>query len=274
MRVLIGYDGSKGAETALDLVRALSWPTGTQLRVVQVAQPVGDTSFAGAVASMPAGVVFDTRVLHDGNVGSVLVAAGHDFKADLIITGHRGHGAMTSVFLGSVARDVVEHADRPVLIARRPTCDRIVFAEDGSESAYAARRLLTTSAIFQAKPVHVVAVAQLQRPLLAAAAAVVSEGARASATDAASDARVSYQRLAHEVAEELRIAGLNPTADVREGDPAEQILAAAREVDADLIVMGTRGRGGVARVLLGSVARAVLLGARCSVLVVPASHLG
>jgi nucleotide-binding universal stress UspA family protein len=55
---------------------------------------------------------------------------------------------------------------------------------------------------------------------------------------------------------------------VRVGTPADEIVALAKELDADLIVVGTHGRRGVRRLLLGSVARAILRHAGCPVLVV------
>lgn len=58
--------------------------------------------------------------------------------------------------------------------------------------------------------------------------------------------------------------GLTIETRVREGDPAERILEACG--DADLVVMGTHGRSGVARLLIGSVAQRVVRGARCPVL--------
>jgi nucleotide-binding universal stress UspA family protein len=54
------------------------------------------------------------------------------------------------------------------------------------------------------------------------------------------------------------------------GDPAEEILRYASRQPIDLIVVGTHGRTGVSRILLGSVAERVVRGARCPVLVVPA----
>lgn len=56
-----------------------------------------------------------------------------------------------------------------------------------------------------------------------------------------------------------------------EGNPAEEILAAAADEKADLIVLGTHGRGGLSRVLMGSVAEAVQRAAPCPVLTVRAS---
>ena len=70
-------------------------------------------------------------------------------------------------------------------------------------------------------------------------------------------------------------AGQRPvfTRMVRDGDPVEQILAAADEVEADLIVMPTAGRAGVFDVLRGSTTERVLRRAPCPVLAVPAAEI-
>jgi nucleotide-binding universal stress UspA family protein len=60
------------------------------------------------------------------------------------------------------------------------------------------------------------------------------------------------------VAIELRNKGVRVTTEVRSGDPAQEIVAAAREAGADLIAMSTHGRGGLGRLIFGSVAEAVL----------------
>lgn len=75
---------------------------------------------------------------------------------------------------------------------------------------------------------------------------------------------------------EARLRALSADCQLREGDPAAEILAAADEVGSDVIVMGTHGRTGMARVLLGSVAEAVLRRAPCPVLTVkePAGEAG
>jgi nucleotide-binding universal stress UspA family protein len=75
-------------------------------------------------------------------------------------------------------------------------------------------------------------------------------------------------KIAHERAAALVAAGLNATSKVREGDAAAQLIAAAVEEHADCIVIGSHGRTGMTRVFLGSVARAVLFNAPCSVLIV------
>lgn len=71
-----------------------------------------------------------------------------------------------------------------------------------------------------------------------------------------------------EVAERLKAEGLKVTATVVEGPAAEAILRAADELSPDLIVMGSRGEGGFANVLLGGVAEQVVHHSTVPVLVV------
>ena len=68
--------------------------------------------------------------------------------------------------------------------------------------------------------------------------------------------------------ERLRDAGLDASSEIRSGDPAHEVIAAAAGAGAGLVVVGTRGLTGLRRLVLGSVARNVLLSAPCSVLVV------
>jgi nucleotide-binding universal stress UspA family protein len=74
----------------------------------------------------------------------------------------------------------------------------------------------------------------------------------------------------HESVDRLAAAGVNATSIVLQGSPAEAILSYAEAEAIDLIVMSTHGRGGVARLIYGSVATQVLRSAPCPVLVVRA----
>ena len=69
------------------------------------------------------------------------------------------------------------------------------------------------------------------------------------------------------------IAGQRPRTEVLDGDPVDVILTRAKEMKADLIVMGTHGRAGLPRLLMGSVAEGVLRRAPCPVVLVPLSIL-
>jgi Universal stress protein family len=66
-------------------------------------------------------------------------------------------------------------------------------------------------------------------------------------------------------------AGLDVTTATTTGAPAHAICAYARRIGADLIVMGTHGRTGVSRAVLGSVAEAVVRHSACAVMTIPAS---
>jgi nucleotide-binding universal stress UspA family protein len=69
-----------------------------------------------------------------------------------------------------------------------------------------------------------------------------------------------------------RLGGLAVTTELRFGDPATEILAAAREAYHPLIVMASHGRTAVRRRIVGSVARQIVEGANCPVIIVPAAH--
>ena len=77
--------------------------------------------------------------------------------------------------------------------------------------------------------------------------------------------RRTHDALAREMTDEIRAAGLEAVAERRNGDAATEIIDAAGEAKADVIVLGTHGRTGLARLVLGSVARNVLHHAPCSV---------
>ena len=72
----------------------------------------------------------------------------------------------------------------------------------------------------------------------------------------------------------LRSAGIEPTLLLREGDPAGEIVAAAKEGGFDLIVVGHRGLSAIRSLVLGSVSQGVVAHAPCSVLVVRPEHEG
>lgn len=77
--------------------------------------------------------------------------------------------------------------------------------------------------------------------------------------------RIDAEEYLAPVAVEFRKRGVSVRTQVRRGQPAEEIVLAARETGADLIAMTTHGRSGVGRLLFGSVAEAVLRESRLPV---------
>jgi len=78
----------------------------------------------------------------------------------------------------------------------------------------------------------------------------------------------AHQELVSRAELELRDTGFVTKARVLEGDPRALILRAAREEQADMIVVGSHGRSGLAKLVMGSVAAHIMSHAPCSVLVV------
>jgi nucleotide-binding universal stress UspA family protein len=88
-------------------------------------------------------------------------------------------------------------------------------------------------------------------------------------------ARSERERLLVNVVRDARAAGVTAEFLVWEGDPGGSIAAAAEAEQADLVVVGTRGRSSAGRMLLGSVSDHVVRHATCPVLVVrPPNHHG
>ena len=123
--------------------------------------------------------------------------------------------------------------------------DTILIPTDGSEYAEAAAQKGLELAQAHSARVHVVSIADAG-PL----GDIRLPGDATSAEDAISGKAAEY---VENIAETAAERDLEVTSAVRTGSPGEQILEAADEVDADVIVMGTRGRGGVHRMAVGSV---------------------
>ncbi|PCR91301.1 universal stress protein [Natrinema ejinorense] len=123
--------------------------------------------------------------------------------------------------------------------------DTILLPTDGSEHARAAAETGIELAAVHDATVHVACVADTG-PL----GDLRLPGDAASAEDAI---RGRAQEYVDAIVERVDAAGLAVTGTVLDGPPEEALLEYAREIDADLIVMGTRGRGGVHRMALGSV---------------------
>ncbi len=86
----------------------------------------------------------------------------------------------------------------------------------------------------------------------------VIEGSRHVVVDDVEARRLDAEEYLAPIAVELRTKGIRARTQVRRGDPAGEIVAAAHETAADLIAMTTHGRSGLGRLVFGSVAEAVL----------------
>ena len=145
----------------------------------------------------------------------------------------------------------------------------VLIATDGSEQSLKAARYLRS--LLDPASLDRVSVLAVVRPLAAVPFASDFGEEEHVVQEVGDAAGYSFQRAAQEaverVAEELRDITTNVDTIVRSGAPADQIIRAADDLEADLIVVGGRGKGAVEAIVLGSVAYRVLHHAPCPVLV-------
>lgn len=195
------------------------------------------------------GLTVDTEV-RSGEPGSVLTEAARELGADLLLMGCRGHSRLHEFFLGSTALDAARLTKQPLWL--EPIADELIGADsrllmlatDGSDAVAGAEALAARLA------------PRYQRRL-AVTATCATEGCDREIADT--------QHHLDAIAE--RIEGLETR--VLDGDPRRAIVEEAKREQADLIVIGKRGRNRIQEFLLGSTAEAIARDAHCPVLVVP-----
>jgi nucleotide-binding universal stress UspA family protein len=199
----------------------------------------------------------------DGRPSEVLLERAAGWPADLIVIGAKGLSAPGEFRLGSTAHKLAHYVECSVLVARpseRAQPLSVILASDGSHEAQRAAEFLCALKLPQWAEVTVVSVAEVAagegHPV-----ADIPEAVQCALLDTA-EARAAG------VAARLGGCDAHVRKAVRLGHPAGEILTAAREQDADLIVVGARGQPRAEPFRLGGVAQKIVKYAPCSVLVV------
>ena len=286
-RILVPLDQSTEAEWVLPLASALASALGARLRVASVFLPVALEIIApSASADVEAAMTELRQQLRDylrdvgdrlatqctspvedelirgrslrttfgeaAAIAGALARSAQGRGVDLILMTTHGRGGASRVWLGSVADALLRQTRVPLLLVR-PSRDpgrgpfrRILVALDGSPRAEA---VLPGALALAARPAGRVTLLRVVPP-------------RAGlATSAAED----LDRIAAALVD----AGVAVTPRIVEDDhPAHAILRTGEELDADLLALATHGRGGVSRMVLGSVTDKVVRGTDRPVLVV------
>lgn len=213
------------------------------------------------------GVTCETRAMPGASFSGILKAV-EEGRPDLLVMGSHRRQELRDVFTGTTAERTIRSATCPVLMANAPPAGpyrRILLATDLSDEA---RRAVATFVALGMDPgcetilLHLFDVTALSLPM----AGSMTESSRLAYLE---DVRNEAKK---ELASFAQAADLNNAKQIaRESrtSAALDILDVAKETSADLIVVGTRGRSGLGRFLLGSVAEEVLRGADRDVLVVP-----
>jgi len=187
-------------------------------------------------------------------------------KADLIVVGGAGAPTGARALLGAVAERVARYAHCAVWVARPgPTEGPVLVATDFSDPALPAVERAVELA--QRSGAKVAALHALSLPHLLVPAGMPGE-VPAYPVWTQKDILQMREESAARLGDALKRFGASGQVLVDDGYAATAIVDTAQKIGARAICVGTRGRTGVARVVLGSIAEDVIMRARCSVLVV------
>lgn len=292
LAVLIGIDGS---DTALEAARSWSrWqgnPGALRIALVNAAPPPphfwtepgvdprrieeGSLSLGARQLEAARELFADTQLEWASNVrvgpaAAVIVEEAVKSGADLVVLGTRGLSPLRGLLIGSVALRVAQTSPVPVWLQPRRAFPIKALGEaltvlcpvDGSASAERATRWIGQAALhFGDVTVELLSVQppfSLVEGLLDALPQRLDHWSQRIGAAAISSARAA-----------LPATGLRLREVVRTGDAIEEIDRRADEIDADVIVLGTRGLGALGQTLLGSVSGGLLQTGTRTMIVVP-----
>jgi nucleotide-binding universal stress UspA family protein len=293
--VLVPLDGSALAERALPYALALARAASGKLLLVRAVlpslylenghtrvlhrHPRAEAELAAAAERVrEQGIAAETHLVEDSPAADAIMAAVGRFGADLVVMSTHGRGGLGRFLYGAVADAVLRAITVPVLLVPA-ACERgwttgqrlrVLVPLDGSDLA--SRVLTAVRDLGRVVPLEVVLARVVPSALLEnAALAAVPPTAYQTAGPSQQNEEVAAAR--RELEDEAdRLAGALPVAGLRVevGSPASTIATLAREEDVDLIAVSTHGRGGLTRMVLGSVTTGLLHRATVPLLVVPA----
>ncbi len=211
-----------------------------------------------------------TEVL-TGRPGRAILEYAGEHGVDLIAMGTHGRSGVQRAVAGSVAEHVVRRATVPVITVRATDRSRVgdgyddvLIPTDGSDhAATAAAHGVAIATSFSAR-VHAVHVVD--------GGATATTPSVSPPTTLLDQLKSAGEEATEEIAARAREAGLDVQTQVQKGLPSRHLLRYADEHDVDLIAMGTAGRTGLERVLIGSTTERVIRRAEIPVLSVSAGE--
>jgi nucleotide-binding universal stress UspA family protein len=294
-KVLLAIDSSAASKNVVDEAAARPWPKQTVFSALHVVDFHNFARFpllieeakrqAAALVREAAEKLiraghpceFETTV---GSPRNAITECARQWRANLIMAGSHGQGAVARFLLGSVAQGILRTTPCSVEIVRTKVpgspvsshAMKLLLAVDGSEFSMAAAKSVSNRPWPTGSQIKIISVEELPVfenqstafPLAAVYPASLLEelleSGRAQVKEAVAKARKVLETSS------LAIAAANGELPI--GDAKSAVLEEALKWNADLIVLGSHGRRGLDRVLLGSVSEAVAMHAACSVEVV------
>jgi len=201
-------------------------------------------------------------VCEEGEVYERIVDLADAENCDVIVMGRRGLRRVERTLIGSVTARVIGHTQRDVLVVPNGTTvgwKTIVLATDGSKySAAAAERAIAFAKSYGGE-LKVLSVVDVPTEFYA------------EAPQAVEDLVKKAKGFVADVKKQAEAAGVPAETFVMEAEAYQAVNNLAQEQKANMIVLGSHGRTGLRRLLMGSVTEAVIGHASCPVLVVKSS---
>ena len=198
-------------------------------------------------------------VCEEGEIYERIVDIADAENSDVIVMGSKGMSGLERTLVGSVTARVIGHSQRNVLVVPEGTSigwKNILFATDGSKYSEAAANKVIDFAKSYGSALNVISVVD------------VTEEFIARAPGALDDLVKKAKSIVEDVKKRADSEGIKAEGMVKEGDAYKSIVDIAQKQKADAIIMGSHGRTGLKRLLMGSVTERVIGHAPCPIMVV------
>lgn len=294
MHILLAVDGSEGAREAARTMAIMPFPKGTRVTLVTVLTRYVPTS-SHLPSALLKGLREDentraqtaleeieellsgsplkiTKRVEEGHPVERITETARELSTDLIMLGALGLTGWMRMLLGSTSLSVVKHASCPVMVVKKPfkqgTPD-VLIATDGSEGSKTAIRFAASLPFPDNTVAHLMHAIPAVTEQLHLTGSEVDPPVLAPLYEAGQHLKIKGEHIIKEDAAPLQKAFGEVRAFTVEGEARAKILETAREVEADLIILGSHGLSGIRKFFLGSIANRVLKHAESSVLITP-----
>lgn len=292
MKILLATDGSEYSETAARFLTKFKFTPDDEINILHVIswvpiiheweslveefETIRDNVVPKILDSAsdivkPTGAQISTSFT-EGHADKAIVDAAKDTGADLVVMGAKGERGLVTHLIGSVTKLVAINSPKPVLIVKHPHEEtpgkfKVLFPTDGSEHSVSIGKFLASMPLPDNTELSLLSVVFSALSDIPERFAVEIDdriknivAATRESEFSESDAvlKTAYDNLHHKFASIEKMTKF--------GDPPAEIINAAEELNADLIVVGTRGMRGIKGVI-GSVSRYILNHSNYSVLI-------
>jgi nucleotide-binding universal stress UspA family protein len=276
-KILVAIDGSLSSMHALRESFKLAVNEKSWMTVVSVIPPyLGDLdttvvgnvmaslrkpcedALADALSMANEARIMIRTVCEEGETHERIVDLADAENFDLIVMGRRGQNRLEKALVGSVTARVIGYSNKDVLVVPKDTrvgWQKILVATDGSRFSKAAAAKAIDFAMAYGGQLMVVSVVDVPAEFYG------------EAPEAWDNLVIQAKKYVENIAQQAESSGVKTETMVKEAETWKSIVALAEEHKADTIIMGSHGRTGLKRLLMGSVTEKVIGNAPCPVLV-------